>query len=302
MAFGAMILLAVMLVVLHFYKEQSPSEQLARQAKRIELVDQMRAALASAAEAEKSAVMATTDRDSQAFAQQARASTAALERERQELLGLLPTSPLQKEAELLEQFSRAFNDLQRIDKELLDLAVQNTNLKAYSLAFGPAAAALKEMDAALLRIVTANGGNASAKAGQIILLADDARVRALRIQTLLPPHIAEESDQKMNELEALMAKEDREARKDLEGLAPLLQAGGSPDIKAAASSYSRFTGFKAQILKLSRANTNVRSLAISLNQKRKVMLVSQEALTALEQVIQQEPIAGVTYAIPVKPR
>ena len=149
MAVGAVIPLGIMLVIFHFHNEQNPAEQLARQAKRIALVGQMRLALASSAEAEKSAVMATTDQGSQTFAEQARSATSALERKRQELRKLLQASGPKSEADLLEQFSRAFTDLQRVDKELLDLAVLNTNLKAASLAFGPAAAALKEMDAAL---------------------------------------------------------------------------------------------------------------------------------------------------------
>ena len=223
---------------------------------------------------------------------------AAVERGRKELEELLQTGGTKTEQDLLAQFSQAFAEFQRIDKDLLDLAVQNTNLKAYSLAFGPAAEALKEMDAALSRIVAQNVNSTSPDARQVMQLADDARIGALRIQTLLPPHIAEETDQKMDELEALMAKEDLEVRKDLEGLAALLKPGGSPDIETATSRYAKFSEIKAQIIKLSRENTNVRSLAISLNQKRKVMLMCQDALAALEQAIQQEPIAKA----PVSPR
>jgi len=298
MAVGVMIQLGIVLLIFHFHNEQNPAEQLARQAKRIALVGQMRLALASSAEAEKSAVMATTDQDSQTFAKQSRSAASALEREQQDLRKMLQTSGPKNEADLLEQFSRAFTDLQRVDKELLDLAVRNTNVKAYSLAFGPAAAALKGMDAALLRVVTAHADDSSADARRIILLASDARIRASRIQTLLPPQIAEGDPQKEDELEALMATEDRQVLKDMEILAVLLNAGESPDIKTAASCYGQFSGFKAQILKLSRANTNVFSLAISLNQKRKAMSICQDALAALEQAIQQEPIA----AIPVNPR
>jgi hypothetical protein len=102
----------------------------------------------------------------------------------------------------------------------------------------------------------------------------------------------------MDDLEAQMAKEDLEVRKDLEGLVSLLKPAGNPDIETAASRYAKFNEIKAQIIQLSRENTNVRSLAISLNQKRKVMLMCQDALAALEQAIQQEPIAKA----PVSPR
>jgi len=87
-------------------------------------------------------------------------------------------------------------------------------------------------------------------------------------------------------------------RKDLEGLVSRLKPGGSPDVETAVSRYAEFNQIKAQIIRLSRENTSVRSLALSLNQKRKVMLMCQDALAALEQAIQQEPIAKP----PVSPR
>ncbi len=298
---GAMILLLFMLVMLHFHKEQNPAEQLAFKARRVESVERMRLALASASEAEKSAVMAIADQDSQTCADQARAASAMVEQGRRELGELLATGGTRNEKDLLAQFSRAFTEFQRIDNDLLDLAVKNTNLKAYSLAFGPAAAALKEMDAALSRVV-ASGNSTSPDDQKVMQLADDARIGALRIETLLPPHIAEESDQKMDEMEALMSQEDREVRKDLDGLAAIQNLSGNADLKTAASSYARFTEIKAQILKLSRENSNVRSLSISLSQKRKVMLVCQDDLAALEQAIQEEPIPGVTYRAPASPR
>jgi len=298
LAAGAVGTLAIILAVLYLHGEQSPAAQLAFQARRVALVEQMRLSLASASEAEKSAVMATTDQDSQTFADQARAQVAAVERGRRELEGLLQTGGTKTEQDLLAQFAQAFAEFQRIDKDLLEMAVQNTNLKAYTLAFGPAAEALSEMDAALSRLVTREANSTSPEARRVMQLADDARIRALRIQTLLAPHIAEESDQKMDELEARMAKEDLEVRKDLESLAALLKSGGSPDLETALSRYARFNELRTQILKLSRENTNVRSLALSLNQKRKVMLLCQDDLAALEHAIQEEPIARA----PVSPR
>jgi hypothetical protein len=297
MAVGAAVLLAVILLVLHFQNLRNPAAQLAFKATRVELVERRRLALASASEAEKSAVMAITDEDSQTYADQARASTATVEHGRRELEKLLEPSGTTNEKDLVTQFSQAFAEFQRIDNDLLSLAVKNTNLKANSLAFGPAAAALKEMDTALSRVVAARGNSTSADDLKVMPLADGARIAALRLLTLLPPHIAEESDQKMDEMEAVMTTEDQAVRQNLERLAGLPNLSDNPDLTTATARYARFAELKTQILTLSRENTNVRSLAISLNQKRKAMLICQDALAALEQAIQAEPIAA-----PVSPR
>lgn len=290
---GAAATLVIMLVVLHFHTGRMPSEQLALQARASALAAHMQTGLAAASEAEKSAVLAITDADSQLFADQARVATAEVKRESGELAALLKTAGDQPAQEALAQFADTFAEFQRVDQEVLALAVQNTNLKAYDLAFGPATAALRDMDAALARLA---GDDA-----QTLRLADSARIAAWRLLTLLPPHIAEESDAKMNVLEAQMAAEDEIVRQSLAALAALPPRAGNVELKTAAESYARFGATRAHILKLSRANTNVRSLSLSLNQKRKVMLLCQSALSAVQQAIQAEPITGITYGN-VKPR
>jgi hypothetical protein len=256
--------------------------------------------LASASEAEKSAVLAVTDRDSQSFADQARAASANVEQELSELEELLATGGTQDERDLLARFTAAFAEFRRVDNELLTLTVKNTNVKAYNLAFGPAAGALEDMNAALGRLVAANSDAPDAKTA--MRLALEAQVHALRIQTLLPPHIAEESDKRMDELEALMAADDAQVRQNLEGLAALPKLTKDADVATARARYAEFSRIRAQILALSRENTNVRSLSISLNQKRQVMLACQRELGALQQAILAEPIAGTTYGTPARPR
>jgi hypothetical protein len=293
MAAGAAILLLFVLLVLFFGKEPNLSAQLAVKAQRVDLVGRMQADLASASEAEKSAVLATTDQEAQEFADQAHARTADVERERRELMDLLNKDGTQGEKDLLTEFSQRFTEFQRIDSELLSLAVQKTNSKAYALTFGPAAGALDEMSAALSRLVTANAEARDAK--KVMSLAFGAEIGALRIQTMLPPHIAEASDPRMDELEALMTREDEQVRSDLEGLGALPKLKGDADLAMAASRYTQFREIKDQVLALSRENTNVRSLSISLDQKRKVMLVCHDLLSKLQDAIQKEPIEGVTY-------
>jgi hypothetical protein len=302
MAAGAAIMLAVTLVLLHMDQGQNPAAQVAFKAGRIERVQRMRLNLASASEAEKNAVMAITDEDSRKFADQSRAQVAAVELDRNELEGDLRKGGTENERNLLGQFTQAFGEFQQIDKDLLDLAVRNTNLKAYSLAFGPAAQTLSEMDAALSHLAAQDANSASPQALRIVQLADGARIAAMRIQAMLAPHIAEESDQKMTEMEARMARDDTEVHKDLDGLATLLKSASTADLETAMSRYAQYSDMRTQILKLSRENTNVLSLTLSLGRKRNVASVCQESLAALEQAIQQEPIAGVTYGTPVHPR
>jgi len=296
---GAAILLLLMLVKQHYDQGRDPAERLAFKARQVDLVGQMQLALASASEAEKSAVLAVTDRESQSFADEARAAAAKVVEQHRELEKLLESHSTQPERDLLAQFSQAFTEFQRVDSGLLDLAVTNTNVKAYALAFGPAAVAIDEMSAALSRLVAANADSPDSKT--VMLLAFGAQIGALRIQALLTPHIAEEGDQKMDELEASMTTEDEQVRKDLNGLAALTSLNGDTDRSTAASSYARFSELRAQILTLSRENTNVRSLAISLNQKRGVMLSCQAALNALQQAILEEPIAGLPHGRVARP-
>jgi hypothetical protein len=300
MVAGTAALLVLMLVALHFQQTQDSMAQLAFKARRVDLVGRMQLDLASASEAEKSAVLAVSDHASQTFADEAIAASGKVEQERRELEGLLTAGGPQDERELLAQFASAFAEFQRVDSELLPLAAKDTNVKAYSLAFGPAATAVKEGNAALSRLVAANADSPEAKT--MMLLAFPAQISALRIETLLPPHIAEESDQKMDELEALMAAEDARVRKSLDGLAALVRFSKDPELATAAARYVEFSHIRTQILALSRENTNVRSLSISLNQKRKVMLGCQAALGALQQAILAEPIAGTTYGAPPRPR
>jgi hypothetical protein len=298
-AVGTAGLLVALLVFLHYQQDSDPVEKLAFQHRRIDLVERMQLTLATAIEAEKSAVMAITDTESQTFAARARAATAAVDSQRTELAQLLAKGGTPAESNLLAEFSTAFTELQRIDRELLDLAVQKTNLKAFALAFGPAAESIDAMAQALSRIQAREAGSSTSTSKRAMLLAATAEAGALRIQARLAPHIAEESDAKMDSLEAGIAVQDREVRTALEELARLEDRNAGSDSKAALASYEKFAALRTQIFQLSRQNTNVRSLAVSLHQKRVTAVRCQEALAALEQAIRDEPVSG---RAPVNPR
>jgi hypothetical protein len=289
---GTLVVIGLLVGLIALSPRGGVPEQYAMKTLRLGLAAQIRYALASAAEAEKSAVLAITDADSQKYADEARAATAQAEQKRKELGDSLSHGTA-REKEQLDKFTEAFDQYRKVDQEVLELAVKNTNLKASALAFGAAADAVSKADEALAGLVAKSANP------KVVRLAAGADTAVLRIQALLPPHIAEESDAKMDALESRMKAQDDQAQKDLKDLAAAASTTERAAVDTASASYATFSGLRQQILKLSRENTNVRSLQLSLNEKRKATLMCQDALEMLARTLEEEP-TGLRK--PVSPR
>jgi hypothetical protein len=282
--------------VLFVRGDRNPVAQIALKEKRLALVHAMRQSLATASEAQNSAVMATGDQDSKTFAEEARSATATLESGRVELEELLKTHTSSQVTQQMTRVAQSLREFQQVDDQLLDLAVQNSNRKAFSLAFGPAMKLLKEMDQPLSRIVADEVELPSNDRLRAVRLAGEVRVGILRMQVLLLPHIAEASDQKMDEFEQELAAIDGKCQKDLAELKTLLPKSDQSTLETTTSRYAEFETLKSEIIKLSRQNTDLRAVAIALKEKRKAMLMCQDALLALEHAIRAEQITSTIPA------
>ena len=183
-----------------------------------------------------------TDRESQALADPKlrAAASAKAEQERRELAEVLAVDGTQAERQSSARFATAFAEFKRVDAELLDLAIKNTNVKAYGLAFGPVATAVKD-DERRSRSAGGDECRLSPSARTMTLFALGAETSVLRLQTLLPPHtLRRETTRRWTaRLEASMAAEDAQVRKSLDGLAalpgPRLKA---PELATAVSRYA----------------------------------------------------------------
>ena len=169
---------------------------------------------------------------------------------------------------------------------MLDLAVQNTNLKALKLSFTPAEEALERMRAALDTLVDERAPSADAAA--IVKEAYRTQLAAVEIHTLEGRHIAEARDEEMDKIEARMKGLDEQVRQGFIRLTAATGESGVAAIDAARAAYADFQKVNAEVISLSRRNSNVRSLAISLGQKRKVTVECQERLSALQDAIRSE--------------
>jgi hypothetical protein len=134
------------------------------------------------------AVMADTDETSVAFARESRQAADAVQKDLGTLRPVLESLGFSEETRLLNEFANRFAEYRMLYQRILDLAVENTNLKAQRLAFGPAQDAADAFRDALSAATAAAGKDESA--WHVQTLAANA-VRTVReIQVLQAPHIA----------------------------------------------------------------------------------------------------------------
>jgi hypothetical protein len=243
-----------------------------------------------AADAANRAVMADTDEASVAFAKEAGEATASIQKNIDTLNPLLSTLGYSDEARLLNEFTDRFAEYRALDRRILDLAVENTNLKAQRLAFGPAQEAANAFRDAL----EATRAQVPDKdRWHVEALVSRAVTTVREIQVLQAPHIANADEAVMTRMETEMAASEKEARRSLDALRPITPAASKPHLDEAAAALARFMEFNAQIIALSRRNTNVRSLALSLDQKRAVTARCEERLRALQAALAKRGYTGI---------
>jgi len=112
------------------------------------------------------------------------------------------------------------------------------------------------------------------------------------IQAMQAPHIAAAGDAAMTRIEKRMADSEREARAALEMLSPLVASDRRPQVAAANVALDQFIKLNADIVGLSRRNTNVRSLAMSLGQKRMLTAACEDSVRALQEALATRGLAG----------
>jgi hypothetical protein len=235
-----------------------------------------------AGDAANRAVMADTDETSVTFAHEAEQATQAVQREADTLRPILEELRYSQEAGLLEEFGRRFAEYRSLDGSILELAVENTNLKAQRLSFGPAQEAADAIRDSLDGVTAFAPAPVSLRVQALVATA----IAAVReIQVLQAPHIAESDDVAMSRLEKRMATSEAGARRALETLASLISPASRSQFASATAALDRFMGLNAQIITLSRRNSNVRSLALSLGQKRTLTAACADSLRALRDAL-----------------
>jgi hypothetical protein len=239
-----------------------------------------------ASNASDRAVLADTDQASVEFAKQAETATQSVRTGVAELGTALQRLGYNDEWRLLDEFSKRFDDYAKVDKDVLSLAVENTNLKAQRLSFGPVRDEADAFRDALDAVVK---GAPARERARVEATTDRALLAVRDIQVLQAPHIAEADDAAMSRLEKVMSAREataREALKALGGVAP------KETLDAASAALDRFEALSTELVALSRRNTNVKSLALSLKPKPALTAACDATLVELEAALAKRGFTG----------
>jgi hypothetical protein len=252
---------------------------LTEQAEAHRIASRLRVEFSHAADASNRAVMTDTDEASRAAAHDAEQATQAVDKDTDALRPILEHLGDREEAELLDRFKARFVQYKALDADILPLAVENTNVKAQRLAFGPAQDAVTAYrqlaDAAAKMAAPANAAAADAAAAR-------GSAAVLDIQVVEARHIAESDESAMTRMEAAMTSSQDAARKALESLTRLAPGGAAALLTGASAALDKLIAANTEIVTLSRRNSNVRSLALSMGKKRAVTAECDDLLQALE--------------------
>ena len=245
------------------------------------LAAELRVQFSQAAAASNHAVMADTDEGSIAAAHEAEQATKAAASSSAELARLLDGLSYAKEAELLREFGVRFSRYQELDRRVLALAVENTNLKAQALSFGPASQAALGFRDSLARIAATSTTKDRCRVDGLVAEA----LRAVReIQVLHAPHIAEHDEAAMTRMEKEMSELDVQARDNLNSLSALTP-GSAPAMAEALAKLDQLKAITAQIIDLSRRNTNVLALDLALRKKPELAAACDDQIRALQDAL-----------------
>lgn len=255
---------------------------------------ELRVKFNQASDASTRAVMATTDEESVAFAQEAERAKQAVGHDAEALAARLRELPASDEHRLLEEFKQRFAEYQALDQTILELAVQNTNLKAQKLAFGP----VQESADALQKSLDAVSRDAPPKSRcQVESIAARAVLAVRAVQILHAPHIAASSDAVRSRLEHDMDEQLALVRDALAALslpsapasarasAPAIAPAARAELTAANQAFARFNESHDQLIKLSRTNSNVRSLEMVLGKGRSLATACDASLMMLQDAL-----------------
>lgn len=272
----ALVLVLALLYGLKFRSENIVGKNL----KKADILAKMRINLLKAVELEKNAVMAISDKDSEIFADQAFKAAEDVENDLHKLDSLAENRGTDS---LLAELRDCWKNFREIDKKLLELSVQNTNLKAAGLSYTKGAEIAGHFEHSIVKLTELYPYDV-----KIAKLASQAAISVFKIYGFQAPHINESGDEQMDKIESLMKNEADIVKTSLKTLSYITDIGGQASLDEAEALFTEFMKVNEEVVRLSRLNSNVKSLELSLGRKRKIATQCDEILSMMQESISKK--------------
>jgi hypothetical protein len=252
------------------------------QAHKIELISSMRIHLLEAIEAEKNAVLAIDDEESKGYATKALQAADEVENIRKYIVPIIQQDGIQSESELINDFNTCWLQFRKLDESLLNLATQNTNVKAGKISTAYGIQFIQSLEDSINRIIK------HIDQSDAITSAYDALTASIKIYALHKSHIEAADDQQMDKIEQDIKAYDEAAKKAFSHLNSVAVLKENLDLKKAETAYVKFIQLTNEVIRLSRMNTNIKSTELSMGKKRLISTQCQVILTTLQNTVQTQ--------------
>lgn len=271
------ILLGALLYLAAHYQ---PPSNLELQQSKTEISLHLLEHLQTAIEAEKNAVLSVKSQESKGFAAQVKSAGQALETQRQALESLTQKQSSPSEKNLLAEFDRCWGQFKVLDQQLLAWAAQESNIEAQNWSTQTARKAWEEFEQAL-NSLRQNPSSAPFKPERAAAI-DQSQIASLKILALHKPHIEAFSEREMQQWEKEMQTQTALTQSHLSALSQSLSQAERPKFQLAQKQWLAFQAATDKIIALSRQNTNLKSLELSLGKKRLIASQCKGILNELQ--------------------
>jgi len=257
------------------------------ESQKLALLADMRVNLVRSAEKERSAVLATSDQQSAGFAGESKAAAREVSRDLKTLDSIIAKSGSEKEKSLAAKFGESWKTLSAIDAGLLESAMQNTNAKALDLS--------DTMGEELMRKIDGNLDKLTARVkpewrqAQMQKIAESAKLAIRNLMIFQTHHVNAADEAAKKSIEKKMQAEKKGIDAALAKLDKMTGKKSRPYIREAKTEFSEFMRLNAEIVRLSTLDTNRKSAALSLGEKRKAEAECDRTLEALQKLAAKNP-------------
>jgi methyl-accepting chemotaxis protein len=271
-----------------------------------EIAAEIRHQLQNVRRFELRAILSDKDDESQGFITQAEHSVREINQRRAELAALLDEGASTEDRQLLDQFTRNWDELQAAQKQTFPLACQNSNPKAHTLSRGRVAdkvTALEKAAGDWLRLLDKQLTDAAAAPGDSArVVAADRKTRdLLRFQQqvtdwhrLLSQHILDTSDPEMDQLDERVGVLKKEAEARLASLSTQADEKERSTLDRLAALYEELRPLLGELQKTVRVNSVSRATRLTMGTGVKATDACMNALGQLSQRLRTRLTAAAT--------